>query len=901
MSLLEELARRLLMLFRRRRFHVDLEEEMRLHRELREREKIAEGMPSQEAHYAVSRRFGNDLALRERSQEMWGWNWLETFLQDVRYGLRQLRRNPGFTIVAILTLALGIGANTAIFSVVNAVLLQPLPFRNPSRLIVLHEGVPKEGFPKMGFSPPDFAVFERNQKSFSAIAAFHDEHVDISGQGEPERVVAARISASLFPMLGVGPKLGRTFTPQEDTPGDKLVILSYAFWEHRYGGEPGIVGRTIQIDRQPYTVIGVMPQDFEFPLRGLQDNNSAAALWVPIAFTPRELSGWGGLYVFSVIGRLQPGVTLGRARSEADSLSKVLVERYPPAIAGWVRQGQLNITAGPLQDEAVGPVRALLLVLMGAVGFVLMIACANISTLLVSRAAARQRKIAVRATLGATKFRLMRQMVTESIVLGVGGGAVGLILAFYGRNLVLALVPPSIPLPRHVPLDGGVLAFTFVMSVVAALLFGMAPAFLVSAGSVQGGLRKGGRGGTAGGLHRVQGFFVVSEYVLALILVVGAGILIRSFGKLLETSPGFRPDHVLTANIPLPRQAYSQASQVTGFYKGLLDRVSSLPGVEAAALSSDLPLRSKGGVSITIEGVGNGEANTPPQAIVQSWVLGDYFRTMSIPLLRGRWFTSEDRLGSQPVAIVSLSMARKFWPQQSAIGKHIRWGVKAPWQTIIGIVGNVSQGPLSQPLAPHVYRPYRQLPGPFLENDPFGEWHAMNLAVRTRTEPASLTSAIVAQVHSLDSDLAVANIQTMTHVIRSSHAGPRFNTILVAALAGLALFLAAIGVYGVLAYAVAQRTNEIGIRMALGAQKSDVLKMIVGQGMKLALIGVGIGIVGALGLTHFLSGLLYGVKPTDPLTFIAVSLILIAVALVACYIPARRAAKVDPMVALRYE
>ena len=618
MSLLEELARRLLMLFRRRRFHVDLEEEMRLHRELREREKIAEGMPSQEAHYAVSRRFGNDLALRERSQEMWGWNWLETFLQDVRYGLRQLRRNPGFTIVAILTLALGIGANTAIFSVVNAVLLQPLPFRNPSRLIVLHEGVPKEGFPKMGFSPPDFAVFERNQKSFSAIAAFHDEHVDISGQGEPERVVAARISASLFPMLGVGPKLGRTFTPQEDTPGDKLVILSYAFWEHRYGGEPGIVGRTIQIDRQPYTVIGVMPQDFEFPLRGLQDNNSAAALWVPIAFTPRELSGWGGLYVFSVIGRLQPGVTLGRARSEADSLSKVLVERYPPAIAGWVRQGQLNITAGPLQDEAVGPVRALLLVLMGAVGFVLMIACANISTLLVSRAAARQRKIAVRATLGATKFRLMRQMVTESIVLGVGGGAVGLILAFYGRNLVLALVPPSIPLPRHVPLDGGVLAFTFVMSVVAALLFGMAPAFLVSAGSVQGGLRKGGRGGTAGGLHRVQGFFVVSEYVLALILVVGAGILIRSFGKLLETSPGFRPDHVLTANIPLPRQAYSQASQVTGFYKGLLDRVSSLPGVEAAALSSDLPLRSKGGVSITIEGVGNGEANTPPQAIVQS-------------------------------------------------------------------------------------------------------------------------------------------------------------------------------------------------------------------------------------------------------------------------------------------
>jgi putative ABC transport system permease protein len=885
---------------RRKQRETELERELRDHLDLEAEEQQEAGVSPEEAAYAARRALGNTTLIKEDVRAAWGFQWLETLFQDLRYGLRQLRRNPGFTAVAILTLALGIGANTAIFSVVNAVLLRPLPFRNPSGLITLHEELPKQGFPNMDFSPPDFAVFEHNQRSFSGIGAFRVEHVDISGRGEPERVAAARISWPLFPMLGIGPVLGRTFNAQEGVPGSNVVILSYGLWQHRYGGDSGIVGRTIQINRQPYSIIGVMPGNFEFPLRGLQENNSSAALWVPIAFTPTELKGWGGSYFFGVIGRLRSGVTLNQARSEAGSLSSVLVSRYPAAIAGWVRRGQLTITAARLQDEVIGPVRTLLLVLMSAVGFVLLIACSNISTLLVSRAAARQREIAVRTALGATKLRLARQMLTESIVLGLGGGAIGLIVGIYGRNFLLTLVPPSIPLPRHVPLDGGVLVFALASSILAALFFGMAPAFLVSARSVQGALQKGGRSGAADGFQRVQGFFVTSEFVLALILLVGAGLLIRSFGKLLEARPGFRPDHVLTLNVPLPRQAYSHASQVTSFYATLLQRVSNLPGVQTTGLSSDLPLHGREGVSITVEGRTNGEANTP-QAITQSWIVGDYFLTMGIPLLQGRWFAPEDRLGSQPVAIVSLSMARKFWPNESAIGKHIRWGVKAPWQTIIGVVGNVSQGPLSQPLAPHVYRPYMQLPGFFLENDPFSDWHAMNIAVRTRADPVSLTSAVVAQVHSLDGELAVANIQTMTHVIRSSRAGPRFNTILLGGFAGLALVLAAIGVYGVLAYAVARRTHEIGIRMALGAQKRDVLRMVIGQGLKLCLFGVAIGIAGAFAVSRFLSSMLYGVKPTDPLTFVAVSLILIAVALLACYIPARRAAKVDPMVALRYE
>jgi putative ABC transport system permease protein len=895
---LQELGRRLLILLRGRQLDADLEEEMRLHRELREQQQIEAGLSPEEAHSAVRRRFGNPLLLREESRDLWRWSWLENTVQDLRHGSRMLVKNPGFTAVAMITLALGIGANTAIFSVVNAVLLRPLPFKSPSSLVALHEGIPGMGYPKVGFSPPDFVIFGREQRSFSAIGGFRNVGVEISGQGEPERATAARVSASLFRLLDAKPMLGRTFAPEEDGEGHYVAILSYELWQRRYGGEADVIGRTIELDRQPHTVIGVMPRDFKFPLLGPTENGSPAALWVPMAFTPAELQGWGGSYFYSLVGRLKPGVTLVQARSEAESLSRAIAASYPGPIADAIRRWRLTIVAEPFQEEVVGSIRPLLFVLTAAVAFVLLIACANVAMLLLSRAASRHQEIAVRSALGATRLRLISQMLIESLLLSIGGGVLGFALAFWGRDLILAFAPASVPLPRQVPIPGVVLAFALAVAVLAALLFGLAPAFQASSPIIQKPLQEGGWRGTTDRSH-LQGFFVTAEFCLALILLAGAGLLIHSFANLLETNPGFRPDHVLTLNIPLPRQAYPHALQVQDFYQQLLDRVSSLPGVQAAAVSSDLPLNASEMVSISVE-EGEGR-NQTPQGICQSWVLGDYLRTMGIPLLRGRTFGPEDRLETQPVAIVSLSFTGKFWPGQNPIGKRIRWGVRDPWTMVVGVAGDVNQGPFSSPLAPHVYRPYSQLPASFLENDPFGDWQAMNLTLRTQAEPSSMTSAVLARVHSLDPGLAVTNVSTMTQVISSSFAGAKFNAILVGTFAGLALFLAAIGVYGVLAYAVARRSHEIGIRMALGATRKGVLRLVVGRGLKLALIGVAVGIGGSLLLTRFLVSLLYGVKPTDPLTIVAVSLTLTAVALLASYIPARRATKVNPIVALRWE
>ncbi|MHB8410852.1 MAG: ADOP family duplicated permease [Candidatus Acidiferrales bacterium] len=874
----------------------DFAQELDAHLALLTDENIRRGMAPGEAARAARITLGGVTQLRETHRDLRGLPFLDTLFQDLRFALRMLRKSPGFTAVAILTLALGIGANTAIFSIVDTVLLHSLPFKDSSRLVALHEGIPKMGYPKMGFSPPDLAVFERAQKSFSALGAFQDEHLDISGRGEPERITAARVSSSLFPMLG------RTFAPEEDAPGHQVAILSYGLWQHHYGGAPNILGQRIELDRQPYVVIAVMPRTFVFPLASTDDN--PADLWVPMAFTPGELQNWGGSYFTSVVGRLRPDVTLDQARGEAESLANVILAGYPSAIRDVFHGAELDISAFPFQEEVVGSVRTLLLVLMAAVCFVLLIACANVATLLLSRAATRQKEIAIRAALGATRLRLVRQMLTESLLLAFAGGALGFILAVWARNLLLALVPSSIPLPTRVSLNGVVFAFVLGVSIFAAVLFGLAPAFQVSSASMHGPLQESGRRATTSRSHqRLQGFFVTAEFALALVLLMGAGLLIRSFAKLLETNPGFRPDHVLTLNVPLPPQAYPKGAQIRDFYKQLLDRASNLPGVQSAALSNDLPLDASEMIALTIEQRSNAESKMP-EVTCQSWVLGNYFQTMGIPLLQGRWFTPEDRVDSESVAIVSLSTAQKFWSGQNAIGKRIRWGAKSPWHpwtTVVGIVGDVKEEPRETASGPHVYRPYSQVPDSFLADDPFGDWHAMNVVVRTQEDPTSLTSAVVAQVHSLDPDLAVANIRTMTQVISSSIAGPEFNTVLLGALASLALFLSAIGIYGVLAYAVAQQTHEIGIRMALGARPKDVLSLILGRGARLAGMGTAFGIAAALGLTRLMKGLLYGVSAMDPLTFVGVVIVLVAVGLLASYIPARRAMRVDPMVALRYE
>jgi putative ABC transport system permease protein len=886
--------------FSRRRLYGDLSEEIREHLEEKIEELVAGGMSRKEAAYAARREFGNITLVEADSREIWKWPTIENFLMDVRYGLRMLLKNPGFTAVAVLTLALGIGANTAIFGVVNAVLLRPLPFKQPSRLMMLFEGIPQLGFPKMGFSAPDFAVFERAQKSFESVGVYQNKYFNISGDGEPERLMAARISSSVFPLLGAESMLGRTFTIGEDASGQNVVILSYGLWQRRFGANRSIIGRTLELNRQPYTVIGVMPKAFHFPLRGPQ-GSEPAELWVPMAFTATELEGWGTNYTNGVLARLRPGLTFEQASAEAESLSRSIASNYPPELTKAFQGAELKVSMSFYHEEVVKSVRTLLLILMAAVALVLLIACANVATLLISRAASRQKEVALRTTLGATRVRLLRQMLTESLLLAFIGGSLGLAFASWVKILLLSLVPASVPLPRDIPIGGSMIVFVIAASFLTTVLFGLVPALQVTAKALLGPLQEGGRRGTSGRLrHRLQGFFVTVEFALALVLLIGSGLLIRSFAKLLETDPGFRPDQVLTLKIPIPSERYTQAAKVRQFYEQLLDRAGNIPGVKAVGLTSDLPLNGCGTIAIQIEGERNAGGETP-QAICQTWQVGDYFQTLGIPLLKGRPFTLEDRIDTQPVAIISVTTGRRFWPGQDPIGKRIRWGVYTPWQTIVGIVGDVHDEPLGQPVQLHVYRPYLQMGDLFFEDSRFGEVRSMNLAVRSQTDPASLTSAVIGQIHSLDPDLAVEHIRTMAQVISSSVAGPRFNTLLLGVFAGLALFLAAIGIYGVMTYAITQQTHEIGIRLALGAQPRNVLHLVLRRGVCLAGVGAAFGVAAALALTRLMAGLLYDVSATDPVTFSCVVLLLLVIALLACYVPARRAMRVDPMVALRYE
>ena len=888
-----------LALLRKEKAEQELEEELSSYLEASAKEKVRAGMSEEGARRAARLELGGSETIKEEVRAA-GWeNALETCWQDFRYAVRTLRKSPGFTLLAVLTLALGIGANAALFSIVNTVLLQHLPFKDPSRLMMLYEGLPQVGSPKIPFSTPDFTVFKRGQKSFAAVGAVQDKEFEVSGKGEPERVIGARVSASIFPMLGIAPALGRFFTAEEDVPGRNVAVLSYGLWQRRYGGRPDIVGETIELDRQPYTVIGVMPRHFVFPLPGPPANFLPAALWVPMAFTPAELQGWGTRYDLSVFGRLRPGVTLLQARSEGHALGGAIEALYPQDILKDFYGARLELPVTLWRQEVVGPVRPLLLVLMAAVGLVLLIACANVATLLVSRAVARQREIAVRRALGATRARLLRQLLSESLLLALVGGGLGLLLAFWGKGALLARAPADIPLPQNIGFGPGVLLFVLGISFLTAVLFGLAPAWYTAGADLQQSLQEGGRSRATGrARHRLQGTFVAVEFGLALVLLIGAGLLIRSFGKLLGTDLGFEPDHVLTMEIPLPAQAYPRAPQIRNFYQRLSDEVPSLPGVTQAGMADDLPLEAA--VFHTLEIEGRPQVGKPP-AVAETWVLGKYFQTMHIPLREGRLFTPQDNENSQPVVIISQRMAQQYWPGQDPVGKRLRHEENQPWITIVGVVGDVNDGPVGRPRQPHIYIPFLQLSDALTAENVIGVARSMNLAVRTVGDPAALSSAVVARVHSLDPDVAVANIATMSQVVNSSLAGPRFNTSLLSLFAGFALFLSAIGIYGVLAYAVSQQRHEIGIRMALGARPRHVLRFVLAWGTRLACLGAAFGIVAALALTRLMKGLLYGVGATDPLTFAGVTLLLLVVALLASYIPAHRATRVDPMIALRCE
>lgn len=816
-------------------------------------------------------------------------------LQDVRYGLRVLRRQPTFTAVAVLTLALGIGVNAAMFSVVNAVLLRPLPFHDPERLVSVHEGVPTLGFPKIAFSVPDLMLYEQGQKSFEGMAPYQNQAFELSGIGEPSRIKAARISANLFPLLGIQPVLGRSFGNGEDRPGTDVAILSYGLWQSKYAGSRDVIGSTVRLDRIPYTIIGVMPRDFQFPLAGASSNNEPAQLWVPMGFTPEELQGWAR-FNYDVVARLKPGVTLAQAGAEAEAMAQRIYQAYPADLVKTFTNATLTAVVNPLQTEVSGSLRPLLLLLQGAVGLVLLIACTNVALLLLSRASGRGREMAVRTALGAGRFRLLVQLLTESLLLSTLGGALGLGLAVWFKSFLLRQLPASILLPQ-VDIDAGVLIFTIAITFFAAVLFGLAPALHTTRASMREGMQEGGRSGTASrARHRVQGAFVVAEFGLALLLLVGAGLLLRSFQKLLAANPGFQPERVLAMTVPLPQKAYPNADDVRNYYKRALLELSEIPGVMSVGAANDLPLNGNELDAIQVEG----QKNSTTPAVRQTWVLGDYLRAMGIPLIRGRLFTPEDREGTQPVTVVSENMAKSLWPNEDAIGKRLlRGGAGGQWLTVVGIVGDVPDGPMSSAPRPHCYSPYLQ------ERDAAiaaaDTLRSLDLAVRARGNPDAVAAGVVDRLHRLDPAIAIANVRTMQTEVSESIAPQRFNAMLVGIYAGLALILALIGIYGVLAYMVMQQTHEMGIRMALGAQRRHILALVVRQGMRLVIAGAAIGVVGAWAVTRLMQSLLYGVAPADPLTFIVVTALLSGTALLACYIPALRAARIDPMAALRYE
>ncbi len=821
---------------------------------------------------------------------------METLWQDVRYGIRMLAKSPGFTAVAVLTLALSIGANTAFFSVVNAVLLRPLPFGHADRIVSIYETLPSFSF-NLPMNAPDFHAFSDRQRSFEMLAIYSDRHCDLSGAGTPERIQGARASATLFPLLGVSPILGRTYTADEDQPGHAVVVLSYGLWRRRYGKDPNIVGRSISLDRQPYTVIGVMPKDFQFPLRGSTWNHDPADLWVPMAFTPYEMQAWGNMYNHDVLGRLKPGVMVAQARNDAAATIAEVEKLYPPDQA-YGNGRHIGSVVFPFHQEVVGEIRTPLLVLLVAVGLVLLIACVNTANLILARASVRQKEVAIRAALGAGRGRLIRQMLSESLLLGIVSGAAGLFIAYWGKDVLVSLAPAELPRIHEVVIDGRVLAFSILLSLLTAIVFGIIPGIEASRTDPHEALKEGGRGTTPARARRsIQRALIVSQTALAVMLLIGAGLLLRSFARLLRTDPGFRPQHVLTMTIPLPLRAYSRADEIRNFYQELLRRAAALPGVMSVGASTDLPLDAQEHEGVEIEG--RDVASSPLPNVTQSWIVGDYFAAMGITLKRGRAFTPEDRLGAPEVAIISESAARTYWPNADPLGKRMR--IFGGWRKVVGIVNDVKDSSIQSQAAPHSYTPYFAVSDGLLEMPTFDELRTLHLAARTQGDPSTVASAVRGEIASLDPELAVADVKTMDAEIHQSLAPQRFNLFLLGLFAALAIFLAAVGVYGVLSYSVTQRTHEIGVRMALGAQPAWVLAMTLREGMKWTLAGAAIGLVAALALTRLMASLLYGVTPHDPLTFLGVTLLMCGVAFAACYIPARRAMRVDPMVALRYE
>ncbi len=828
---------------------------------------------------------------------------LDLLRQDVRYGLRNLRRSPGFTAVAVAALAVGIGANTAVFSIVNGVLLEALPYHAPHRLVTMFEKVPGAPLEKFGFSPPDFEIVRRVTQSFSGMAAYRNTSYELSGAGQSERIIATRVSPELFSVLGVGPAFGRVFTDGDDAADAKLAIISFGLWVRAFGRDPGVVGRSVALDRQTYQIVGVMPERFEFPPRGSILNGEPAALYVPMAFSPRERQNFGGMYNNSVVARLKPGVTLEQARTDLASARRPLAEAYPSVIRGLA--DQVTFPFGPFDEEIVGRSRRLLLVLMGAVGIVLLIGCADVANLMLTRSGARQRELAIRSALGASPARVVRQLLTEGFVLASLGAAFGLLLAYWTMQMFLSLAGETLPRVESIRFDARVVAFTVALALLTPLVFGVVPALrtaLGALGTTSNALKEGTRSATPGrGRHRLLGTLVVAQFALALMLSVGAGLLVRSFVRLLSTNPGFRAEHVVNASTTLPLGRYATGAQLKMFYQQAVDAARATPGVTFAGASTDRPLNIRERRTFTPDATAR-PLPSLNRVIATTWTVGSYFEALGIPLERGRFFTEADGRTGQPVIIVSEMLARRVWPDQDAVGRQIKWGVpesRAPWMTVVGIVGDVKQGPIDSEIIMMTYEPLAQELGDAFAGRILGFYGGVNVIARADGDPAAVIAGLRGAIGRLDPALPVANAQAVTDIVGESMKPQRFSMTLVALFAGVALLLAAIGIYGVLANVVTQQTHEIGVRLALGAARGDVLWMVLRRALTLMAIGVAIGLGGALALTRVMAGLLYEVRPTDAATFFGAALVLALLALVASLLPAWRATRVDPLVALR--
>lgn len=809
-------------------------------------------------------------------------NLLTDLIQDLRYAARVQLKNPAFTIVAVIALALGIGANTAIFSVVNSVLLRPLPYKDPERLVMVWEDGSKHGFPQETPAAANFIDWRDQNTVFEGMAAIADVSFNLTGAGDPERLEGRAVTASLFPLLGADAHIGRIFTDYEDRPGfDYVVLLSYALWQRRFGGDNSIVGKPISLNGETFTVVGVMPARFQFP-------TSDDAFWVPMGFTPEQKVNRERHYL-QVLARLKPGTSLEQAQAEMHTIAARLAQQYPDS------NTDLGAVVTSLHEHLVGDIKPALLILLGAVGLVLLIACANVANLLLARAAVRQKEIAVRVALGARRWRLIRQFLTESVLLATIGGVMGLAIAYGGLLLLRAFIPENIAQAREISIDLKVLGFTFLVAMLTGLIFGLAPAIQAARFNQTETLKEGGRDSATGsGGKRIRGLLVMAEVAVSLVLLISAGLLINSFLRLRNVDPGFRADNLLTMKFVLPVPKYAQFEQRSAFYTDLIQRVEAIAGVESAAVTTNLPLYRQGNsIGISIEG----QPPLPPgqeNVVFTRVVSPGYFDTMSIPLLSGRVFSDQDAPNTPRAAVIGETMARLYWPGQDPIGKRIGVGkIERPedWTQVVGVVKDVRQLELMADPKPQMYLPYKQR----------GFFEPRDLVVKTEVDPASLAATVRKAVWEIDKDQPVSNIRTMEEILLDSIARQRFSMLLLAIFAGVALILAAVGIYGVMSYSVAQRTHEIGIRMALGAQTSAVLKLAVGYGLKLVVAGVGIGLIAAFALTRVMSTLLFGVTATDPMTFGVISVLLILVAAIASYIPARRATKVDPIIALRYE